>query len=267
MTAPYSRTAAESLAADVNTIAAFLARRDVPSLDPHTAAADVLILCGSALLGAAEVAAGGIAAGAPPRLLITGGVGHSTGLLHAAVAAHAGCAAASVGVGAVAAEAHVLRAVVTALGVPPDALSSPRSFPTRERHSRTRRPPSPRCALRTAERHADVEVASAPAGRSLLSVRMSTCGRSCTSARTSPSSMRCSSASVAVTQFHRRDAGVASLPTEVAKSTATTRPAAARGLSSAADAMSPSRRSRAASHCAASGTQPASEYSSAVGPA
>ena len=72
----------------------------------------------------------------------------------------------------------------------------------------------PHWAVRTADRHDDVENVSASfAGRS---VRRLTRGCSCTAARVSSRSMRCSSAAVADIQFHRRDAGVRPLATELA---------------------------------------------------
>jgi hypothetical protein len=74
---------------DLDRVAAWLARRDVASLtrrdlDP----VDVLVLCGSAVLGAVDVAAAAYRDGLVSRVLVSGGVGHSTPYLHAALRAH-----------------------------------------------------------------------------------------------------------------------------------------------------------------------------------
>jgi hypothetical protein len=72
---------------DVNLIAAYLARRDIASLSPTVAPrADVLVLCGSTVLAAIDVAATVFHDGLADRLLISGGVGHSTPYLRQAVA-------------------------------------------------------------------------------------------------------------------------------------------------------------------------------------
>jgi len=71
---------------DVNRIAAYLARRDVASLSPTVAPhADVLVLCGSAVLAAIDIAATAFKDGLADRLLVSGGVGHSTPHLRQAV--------------------------------------------------------------------------------------------------------------------------------------------------------------------------------------
>lgn len=71
---------------DVNRIAAYLARRDVASLSPTVAPhADVLVLCGSAVLAAIDIAATAFKDGLADRLLVSGGVGHSTPFLRQAV--------------------------------------------------------------------------------------------------------------------------------------------------------------------------------------
>lgn len=72
--------------ADLDVIARFLARRDVDALD--AAAADVLVLCGSAVLASVRVAADAYHRGAVARILVTGGVGHSTAHLQEAVGRH-----------------------------------------------------------------------------------------------------------------------------------------------------------------------------------
>ena len=71
---------------DVNRIAAFLARRDVASLSPTVAPhADVLVLCGSTVLAAIDLAATAFQDGLADRLLVSGGIGHSTPHLRQAV--------------------------------------------------------------------------------------------------------------------------------------------------------------------------------------
>jgi len=71
---------------DVNRIAAYLARRDVASLSPAVVPhADVLVLCGSAVLAAIDIAATAFNNGLADRLLVSGGVGHSTPHLRQAV--------------------------------------------------------------------------------------------------------------------------------------------------------------------------------------
>jgi len=70
----------------MNLIAAYLARRDVETLSEVRA--DVLVLCGSAVLGAVESAARALHEQRAPRIVVTGGVGHSTGYLRDAVRQH-----------------------------------------------------------------------------------------------------------------------------------------------------------------------------------
>jgi hypothetical protein len=72
---------------DLSVLAGFLARRDEPAPTPDHPA-DVLVLCGSAVLQSLTVAAAALHAGAVTRILVTGGVGHSTADLREAVAAH-----------------------------------------------------------------------------------------------------------------------------------------------------------------------------------
>lgn len=74
---------------DLDRVAAWLARRDVASLTPRDLApVDVLVLCGSAVLGAVDVAAAAYRAGLAAGVLVSGGVGHSTPYLHAALRDH-----------------------------------------------------------------------------------------------------------------------------------------------------------------------------------
>ena len=79
-----------STAADLETIGAFLARRDVATLDPHESSPtyDVLVLCGSAVLASVELAARAVHDGVVDHVVVTGGIGHSTPYLVAAVRAH-----------------------------------------------------------------------------------------------------------------------------------------------------------------------------------
>jgi uncharacterized SAM-binding protein YcdF (DUF218 family) len=70
----------------VNRIAAYLARRDIASLSPAVVPrADVLVLCGSAVLAAIELAATAFQDGLADRFLVSGGIGHSTPYLRQAV--------------------------------------------------------------------------------------------------------------------------------------------------------------------------------------
>ena len=59
---------------DANRIAAYLARRDIASLSPAVVPrADVLVLCGSAVLAALDIAATAVHDGVADRLLVSGG--------------------------------------------------------------------------------------------------------------------------------------------------------------------------------------------------
>ncbi len=72
---------------DLATLGEFLARRDVPAPTPDRPA-DLLVLCGSAVLRSLTIAADALHGGAVQRILVTGGIGHSTPYLSNAVAAH-----------------------------------------------------------------------------------------------------------------------------------------------------------------------------------
>jgi len=81
-------------AADLNTVARFLAAPDLTALTPaavaeqgHAAPADLLVLLGNAVLATLDAVAAGMRAGVAERLLIAGGRGHSTRYLRAAVRA------------------------------------------------------------------------------------------------------------------------------------------------------------------------------------
>lgn len=71
------------MSTDLDLIGAYLARRD-PGAD--TEPADVLVLCGSAVLATLDVAADLWHRGVVPRVVVTGGIGHSTEHLRAVVA-------------------------------------------------------------------------------------------------------------------------------------------------------------------------------------
>jgi uncharacterized SAM-binding protein YcdF (DUF218 family) len=68
-----------ALAAGINTLVRFCARRDVPRLEP--AAADVAILFGGSILAGADVFAAAMRAGVARRYMIVGGEGHTTDAL------------------------------------------------------------------------------------------------------------------------------------------------------------------------------------------
>ena len=71
---------------DLNRIAAYLAQRDIASLSPAAMPrVDVLVLCGSTVLAAIDIAATAFHDGLADRLLVSGGVGHSTPYLRRAV--------------------------------------------------------------------------------------------------------------------------------------------------------------------------------------
>jgi len=76
--------------ADLNVVGRYLARRDLPSLDPAEVGRtfDVLVLCGSGVLATVDLAAEAFHHGVVGSILVTGGVGHSTPYLVAAVQGH-----------------------------------------------------------------------------------------------------------------------------------------------------------------------------------
>lgn len=81
-------------AADLNTVARFLAAPDLTVLTPAAveeqglaAPADLLVLLGNSVLATLDAVAAGMQAGVAERLLIAGGRGHSTRHLRAAVRA------------------------------------------------------------------------------------------------------------------------------------------------------------------------------------
>jgi uncharacterized SAM-binding protein YcdF (DUF218 family) len=107
-------------ASNVNLLAAFLAHRGFLSLSsaPHC---DAIIVCGSAVLATVAAAVEALRLGVAPLALFSGGVGHSTPLLYAAVNAEPSLAG-RVAAAAPRSEAEVLRDVAVAWGAPPAAL-------------------------------------------------------------------------------------------------------------------------------------------------
>jgi hypothetical protein len=79
-----------SVVSDINLVAQYLARRDVAGLRPDAlgGSVDVLVLLASSLLEPIEMAAQALKNGSARRLLISGGIGHSTDDLRRSVAAH-----------------------------------------------------------------------------------------------------------------------------------------------------------------------------------
>jgi len=77
-------SAGQRVREDLERIARFLARRDVEVVE----GADVLVLCGSAVLASVQVAADAWHRGGAAHVLVTGGTGHSTTFLQDAVAGH-----------------------------------------------------------------------------------------------------------------------------------------------------------------------------------
>lgn len=72
---------------NINNIAKFLARRDIPALTPESVGVpvDLLVLLGSSLTGSIHLAAEAIHKGVAKKLLVSGGIGHSTQYLRDAV--------------------------------------------------------------------------------------------------------------------------------------------------------------------------------------
>ena len=103
--------------AAANTLAAFLARRDATSLS-SLPPCDAIVVCGSAVLATVSAAVEALTLGLAPRILFSGGVGHSTPLLYAAAAAIAPPTAFP----DARSEAAVLRDVALAFGAPSGAL-------------------------------------------------------------------------------------------------------------------------------------------------
>ena len=115
-----------AIASDINTLATFLARADAAAVPPGC---DAVVVCGSAVLATVDVAVAAIASGAAPLAVLSGGVGHSTSLLYAAVeeARSRGDAAVVAAAAAIAAapgrsEAAVLADVAAARGAPRASL-------------------------------------------------------------------------------------------------------------------------------------------------
>lgn len=75
---------------DLFVVSGFLARRDLAALDRSAVAEpfDVLVLAGCGVLRAPEVAAAAVRAGVADRIVVSGGLGHSTRFLVDALRAH-----------------------------------------------------------------------------------------------------------------------------------------------------------------------------------
>ncbi|HSX30970.1 MAG TPA: YdcF family protein [Candidatus Saccharimonadales bacterium] len=65
-------------AENLNLVAGYLARRDIPNLEAGTVSADILVLLGSSLIEPIHVAASALKKGVARHLLVSGGIGHST---------------------------------------------------------------------------------------------------------------------------------------------------------------------------------------------
>lgn len=76
------------LASDVNAIARFLAKQDVAAADWRSAGIDLAILAGNETLHSVQTAAELVAGGFRGELLISGGIGHATPRLEAAIRNH-----------------------------------------------------------------------------------------------------------------------------------------------------------------------------------
>jgi uncharacterized SAM-binding protein YcdF (DUF218 family) len=110
-----------SIIEDSNILSSFLAARDLPSLDATTPTDfHAIVVCGSAVLATVEAAVAALKLGVAPRVLFSGGVGHSTPLLYDAVKATPHGSA--VPTDSSPSEAVVLRDYALALGAPPASL-------------------------------------------------------------------------------------------------------------------------------------------------
>ena len=103
----------------INALAAFLARQDAPPSPAHPC--DALVVCGSAVLASARFAVDALASGATARVLLSGGVGHSTALLADAIRAAHG---ATIDTAPSRSEAAMLADVCVALGARAPSLST-----------------------------------------------------------------------------------------------------------------------------------------------
>lgn len=88
---PFAKPYAASLLADINSLAQFLAYDQTDNVSPaglKRYQAPLLILLGNAILPVAERAFTALASGAVNKVLIAGGIGHSTELLYQAIKDH-----------------------------------------------------------------------------------------------------------------------------------------------------------------------------------
>lgn len=85
-----------SIVDDINRIGEFLAHREGGRDDPGAVNFDFIVLCGSQLLDGAAAASKALSHKSTAKICVTGGIGHSTGLLYDAVraasATHPACA-------------------------------------------------------------------------------------------------------------------------------------------------------------------------------
>lgn len=110
-----------SIIEDANTLSFFLSLRDLPSLDASTPTDfHAIVVCGSAVLSTVTAAVEALKLGVAPKILFSGGVGHSTPLLYDAVKASP--QGGGVPTGNSPSEAEVLRDFALALGAPPTSL-------------------------------------------------------------------------------------------------------------------------------------------------
>jgi|GEM_PF-2950673 len=72
-----TRRTREAVSADVNLTSRFLARRDLLELSGSNPF-DLIVLTGSSVIEATNCAAAALHDGIAPRILVTGGLGHST---------------------------------------------------------------------------------------------------------------------------------------------------------------------------------------------
>jgi uncharacterized SAM-binding protein YcdF (DUF218 family) len=111
-----------SVIEDSNILSSFLSLRDLPSLDASTPTDfHAIVVCGSAVLSTVTSAVDALKLGVAPRILFSGGVGHSTPLLYDAVKATP-YASAVLPTGNSPSEAEVLKDYALALGAPPTSL-------------------------------------------------------------------------------------------------------------------------------------------------
>jgi uncharacterized SAM-binding protein YcdF (DUF218 family) len=109
------------IAANLNIIARYLARRDIPELETGRMSADILVLLGSSLIEPIHVAASALKKGVARHLLVSGGIGHSTQGFRDTVSNHPTYSTVST---AERAEADIIHDILTQhLGVRPELIT------------------------------------------------------------------------------------------------------------------------------------------------